>query len=148
MVETLPNDTRADVPDSDEVLQFLDAYALALLRGDERAIAAMWEAPALVVGDAGVHAVASTGEIERFFATARDEYAARHITGTSPDVQRLEWVTDRIAIVRVWWPYLDEQGRHIGAESSTYTLRRDERGALRLRVATMHGESPGDPTRT
>lgn len=141
-------DTRGDDPYSDDVLQFLDAYALALLRGDERAIAAMWEAPALVIGDAGVHAVASTAEVERFFAEAKEQYAARHITGTRPDVQRLEWVTERIAMVRVWWPYLDEGGRHIGAESSTYTLRRDEHGRLRLRVATMHGESPGDPTRS
>jgi hypothetical protein len=141
-------DQPADQPYSDDVLQFFDAYALALLRGDERAIAAMWEAPALVVGDAGVQAIASTDEIERFFAGAKDEYAARHITGTRADVQRLEWVTDRIAIARVWWPYLDEHGHQIGAESSTYTLRRDDHGQLRLRVATMHGESPGDPTRS
>jgi hypothetical protein len=141
-------DTRADAPYSDDVLQFLDAYALALLRGDERTIAAMWEAPALVVGDAGVQAVASTAEVERFFADAKEQYAKRRITGTRPDVQRLEWATDRIAIVRVWWPYLDDSDRHIGGESATYTLRRDDHGVLRLRVATMHGESPGDPTRT
>ncbi|HET6585783.1 MAG TPA: hypothetical protein VFG69_20145, partial [Nannocystaceae bacterium] len=134
------DDTRAEVPHSDDVLKFLDAYAAALLRGDARAIAAMWEAPALVVGDAGVHAVASTAEVEHFFAGAKDEYAARHITGTRPDVQRLEWATDRIAIVRVWWPYIDERGVQIGAESSTYTLRRDDHGVLRLRVALMHGE--------
>jgi ketosteroid isomerase-like protein len=142
----LPHRTRRDVPETDDVLQFLDVYALALLRGDARAIAAMWEAPALVVSDAGAQTVASTAEVERFFDEAKDQYAARGISGTHPEVQRLEWATDRIAIARVWWPYIDDRGRQVGAESATYTLRRDDDGALRLRVAVMHGDSPADPT--
>ena len=37
------------------------------------------------------------------------------------------------------WPYLDAQGHELGAETSTYTLRRDGNGRLRLRVAVTHG---------
>lgn len=41
----------------------------------------------------------------------------------------------------VRWPYLDGQGNEVGEEVSTYTLRRDETGALKVQVALMQGVS-------
>lgn len=46
-------------------------------------------------------------------------------------------------MVEVRWPYLDADGEERGEETSTYTLRRNDRGELRLRVAVMHGASEG-----
>jgi len=37
------------------------------------------------------------------------------------------------------WPYLDTSGNTLGAESSSYTLKRSEDGEFRLRVVLMRG---------
>jgi hypothetical protein len=92
-----------------------------------------------VLGDADMKAVGSKAEIEQFFAGAKQQYNAQGITGTRAEITELHWPTERIAIVQVRWPYLDAQGRELGEENSTYTLRRDEDGELRLHVTVMHG---------
>jgi hypothetical protein len=48
-------------------------------------------------------------------------------------------MTDRILVVEVRWPYLDQEGNEAGEESSTYTLRRDDQGHLKIRAVVMHG---------
>jgi hypothetical protein len=122
-----------------EVHAYLESFARALTAGDSRALAAMWDVPAVVVSDQGLHAVASVDEVEAFFAGAKQQYNERGITDTRPDVVGLDWATDRIAIVTVRWPYLDEKGREMGAESSTYTLRRDDAGDLKMVAIVMRG---------
>jgi hypothetical protein len=129
----------ASGPNDAIVESFLDRMAHALTTGDTQTVASMWETPALVIGDEEVRAINSPEEIEKFFAGAKDQYNAQGVTDTRPDVGRLDWVTDRIVIVEVRWPYLDQRGNEVGEESSTYTLRRDGAGDLRLRVAVMHG---------
>jgi hypothetical protein len=124
------------------VQDFLDRYAAALAAGDGKAIAAMWETPALVVDDRGVIPVGKPEEVEEFFTAAHADYNARGITSTRPEIVRLEWPTDRIAQVDVRWVMLDAAGRERGDESTTYTLRRDDAGALRLRcTVTRSSES-------
>jgi ketosteroid isomerase-like protein len=124
---------------TDDVQRFLDRFAQALVAGDGRTIARMWGTPALVVDDAAVQVIATQDEVERFFAGAKDQYNARGIVDTRADIERLDWPTDRIAIVRVRWPYVDARGDEHGAETSTYTLRRDDGGDLRLVAVVMHG---------
>ena len=58
---------------------------------------------------------------------------------TRADIVRSEWSSDRIAIVSVRWPLIDRNRREIGYEGSTYTLRRDDGGTLRIRSVVMHG---------
>lgn len=128
--------------DDTEILDFMEAFGRALTAGDARAVAELWETPALVLGDTEVHAVKSRAEVERFFAGANEVYAERGIHEAKPQLVRWEWATERVAIVRVRWPYLDVRGAEIGGESSIYTLRRDETGALKLRMVTMLGEEP------
>jgi len=38
-------------------------------------------------------------------------------------------------------PHLDGQGNEVGEEVTTYALRRDETGALKVQVALMQGVS-------
>ena len=123
----------------DEVQQLLDDLAAALTAGDGARAANAWDVPALVLGDQQVHAVATRQEVASFFGGAREQYNQRGITDTRAEILDLRWPTDRMAIAVVRWPYLDTQGREKGTETSTYVLRRDERGALKLRVAVMHG---------
>jgi hypothetical protein len=57
------------------------------------------------------------------------------------NIVRLDWLTTLIVLVQVRWPYLDSQQKLQGSETSTYVLRRDQTGTLKLRVALMHGAS-------
>jgi hypothetical protein len=122
------------------VQDFLDRYGAALAAGDGKAIAAQWETPALVVDDRGVIPVGTPEEIEQFFTAAHADYNARGITGTRAEIVRLEWATERIAQVDVRWVLLDAGGRERGDESTTFTLRRDDHGNLRLRCTVTRGE--------
>ncbi len=126
-----------------EVQEFLNRFAAALLAGDGDTIAALWEVPAFVIGREGVHAIASHAQISQFFGGARQQYNERGITGTRADLIDLERIDDRIVVATVRWPHLDAKGREVAAESSDYTLRRDDRGVLKLRSVLMRGmETP------
>jgi hypothetical protein len=121
------------------VQQFLDRMAEALTRGDGETVARMWDVPALVLDDQTVRGISSASELVQFFGGARELYNDRGIVDTRADLLALAWLTERIAIVEVRWPYLDRNGREVGEESSTYTLRYDDANNLRLRVGVMHG---------
>jgi hypothetical protein len=124
-----------------EVGEFLIRYGRALSAGDVQVIADLWNYPALVLSDEGLRAVSGREEVETFFTAAKADYAARGVASTRPDIVRLEWVTDRIAVVDVRWPCLDERGLERGEEWGTYTLRVDDNGDLKLCVALMRGAS-------
>lgn len=122
-----------------EVQSILDRMARAMTTGDGRAMAELWDTPALVIGDKHVMPFTSADEIERFFGGAKEHYNARGIIDTRAEIDALHWPTDRVAMVQVRWPYLDTEGTIRGEESSTYTLRRDDHGNWRLLVAVMQG---------
>jgi hypothetical protein len=139
--------TRRDMA---SVQGFLDRLARAVTSGDTRTIAALWEVPAFVIGEEDAQVIRSAAEVERFFAGACEAYNARGIVDTRAEITDLDWISDNLVMVRVRWPYLDGHKQEHGEESSTYTLRRDEQGELRLRVATMRGElkAPESGTRS
>jgi hypothetical protein len=123
------------------VQKFLDTFARALTAGDGRTIATMWDLPALLVWDQGIKAVTERNEVEQFFAGAKDQYNQRGITDTRAQILYLDRVTERIAVAKVRWPYIDARGNEVGEESSTYTLRRGDDGKLKVCVVVMHGET-------
>jgi ketosteroid isomerase-like protein len=130
--------------DRTEVQQLLDQMARSLTSGDGQAVARLWEAPALVLSDQGAHAVTTAAEVEKFFEGAKEQYNQLGVVDTRPEIQRLSWPTDRLAIAEVRWPWLDAGGREAGSETSTYTFRRDENGRLKLRAVVMHGVAKND----
>ena len=131
-------------PNQAEVQQLLEQMARALTAGEAKKVAALWETPALVMSDQGVQAVASISEVEQFFSGAKEQYNQLGVTDTRPEIQRLTWPTGRTALVEVRWPWLTADGREAGAETSTYTLRRDESGKLKIRAVIMHGVARND----
>ena len=130
--------------DEAELQELLERVARAVTSGDAKAAARMWEAPALVMSDQGVHAVATSAEVEKFFEGSKQQYNQLGIVDTRPEIRRLTWPTERMAIVEVRWPWLDKRGQEAGSETSTYTLRRDDSGQLKLRAAVMHGVARDD----
>jgi hypothetical protein len=125
--------------DASEVQDFLDRFALAMTSGDTKAVSELWEAPAFVIDENTTIAVSSLGEVERFFAGAKDQYNERGITTTKAEIVELDWVSDNLVVAQVRWPYLNDAGKSLGAESSTYTLRRNSEGEFKLRVVLMRG---------
>ncbi len=121
------------------IQEFLDALGEALTSGNTAAVVSMWEMPAFVIGDDMVEAIEERGELETMFAGARENYNARGVLDTAPEIIRVDEITDSIVCVRVRWPWLDSEGREVGAETSSYTLKRGEDGDWKLRIAIMHG---------
>jgi ketosteroid isomerase-like protein len=128
-------------PDNSAVRALLARLARALTSGDGKAAAAMWATPALVLGDDMALTVSSSVDLQEVFGGAKAQYNARGITETRPDILRLDWVTSRLAIVEVRWPYLTAEGDEVGEETSTYIIRREPNGRLAIRATVMHGEA-------
>src|SRR5688572_30263977 len=116
----------AHVADAAEIQAVLNQVAHAVTSGDGRTAGVFWQAPAFVLGDEHELAVADPGEFERFFSGARESYNQRGITSTRAEIQRLDWITGRIALATVRWPHLDAKDEEVGSETSTYVLRRDD----------------------
>jgi ketosteroid isomerase-like protein len=131
--------TQAPPKDDLGVQDFLDSFAKALTAGDGEVIAEMWETPAFVLGEGMARAVSEPEEVAEFFGGAREEYNELGIVDTRPHIVRLDEISDHLVMVRVRWPYLDKDGREVGAETSTYTLARDGDGDWKLRITVMHG---------
>ncbi len=131
----------AGARDDAEVQAMLERLAKALTSGDTKAVAGLWAVPALVMSDDMARPVASRDEVEQFFAGARDQYNARGVTDTRPEVEHVDWATDRIAIAHVRWPWLDASDEEVGTESSIYVLKRDDDDELRIQAVIMQGAS-------
>lgn len=137
----IPEQQQEIRPDNRGVRALLDQLARAMTSGDGEAAAAVWATPALVLGDDVALTVRSRTEIRDVFGSATPQYNARGITDTRPDILRLDWITHRLAIVEVRWPYLSAEGEEIGEETSTYVIRREPDGELAIRASIMHGEA-------
>jgi hypothetical protein len=125
--------------DRAKVQDYLDRFGEAITSGDVSAIAALWETPAFVIDDRAAIPVASIGEVEKFFAGAKDQYNAQGITKTKAEILDLDWISDNLVVVRVRWPYQNDAGKTLGAESSSYTLKRSGDGDFKMRVVLMRG---------
>jgi|SRR5688572_14096265 hypothetical protein len=126
------------------VQQYLDRFAEAMTSGDTKTMAKLWGVPAFVIGANEARVVQSESEVEQFFDGAKDMYNERGIVGTRAEIVDLDWVGPDLVIARVRWPYLDQNDRTLGEESSSYTLLRGEDGGFKLRVITMRGEAGND----
>lgn len=135
----------ADRDRRDEAVQaYFERFAKALTEGDAATIATMWQTPSYVMGAGMAQAVESSKEVEVFFSGAKEQYRRRGIVEARPEIESLAWLTERIALVQVRWPYLNAKKEEIGGERSTYVLNRLETGRLLMRVVVMHGTFESD----
>jgi hypothetical protein len=121
------------------VQRYFDSFAKAMTSGDTKTMAKLWGVPAFVIGSNEARVVQSESEVEQFFEGAKDMYNERGIFGTRAEIVDLDWVGPDLVIAEVRWPYLDQNERTVGEESSSYTLLRGEDGGFKLRVITMRG---------
>lgn len=123
-----------------EVQRLFDRLARAVTSGDGWRVARLWGTPGFVVGGNKLKPVSSADEVATLFASAKDDYTKRGISDTRAEVKHVDWVDDRLITADVRWPHLDGHGHEIGGESSTYAMRRDETGELKIYVAVLRGE--------
>ena len=124
-----------------DVQEFLHRFAWAITSGDGRAAATLWALPTLIIGDDSVQTVMDRDELERMLGGVRQHYNATGIHDTRAEIQQVEWWSERMALVHVRWPHLDASGQERGAEHSTYLLRRDDQGELRVHVAVTRRQA-------
>jgi hypothetical protein len=128
----------ADNPAQDraqaDVQGLLDTWARAVDAGDTEALVALWQPPAFLLADPDVHAIQSNEEVRQFFGAA---HGSTRGSGANAEILDLRWPNERVAVVDA----------RLGREAWTLTLRRNERGALVVRVAVLHGAptAPGHP---
>jgi hypothetical protein len=125
-------------PADAEVQRLLDDFGRAVTSGDCKAAAALWGIPGMLLGDIDVRAVSSRDDLAAYFERAREEYNAQGVTATRPEVRNLTWLTRELALVEVRWPWLNARREEKGEETSTYVLRREEGGTLKIQVAVRH----------
>ena len=118
----------------------LERYAHAFMAGDGHNAAACWQAPALVVSNEGTHPVSQLAEVEEFFRIVPEQYRARGVAGTRPEIISLRGLTERLAYAEVRWPYLDPQGGEPGGgEASAYIIRIGPTGEPKICVSAVIG---------
>lgn len=128
----------ADNPAQDrahgDVQALLDTWARAVDAADTEAMVALWQPPAFLLADPDVHAISGNEEVRQFLGACMG--GARG-GGTHAEILDLRWPNERVALVDA----------RLGRETWTLTLRRNERGALVVRVAVLHGAPtpPGQP---
>ena len=122
-----------------QVQELLEALARAVTTGHGEGAAECWSVPAFVIGDDHEQTVSSLQGMAQFYDGARELYNARGIGDTRPELQSLEWIGASMALAQVRWPWLDAEGHEVGSETSSYLLKRDASGELKLRVAVRHG---------
>jgi hypothetical protein len=126
------------------IQETLDALCAAMTSGNGQACAALWLTPAYFIGDDMCKVVTEPAALAAWFGGAKATYAARGITDTRAEIERIEWLTGRLVLVSTRFPYLDAEGEEHGDERSTYTLRREDDGRFKLCVAMMRGASEPD----
>jgi hypothetical protein len=126
------------------IQSMLETFAKAFTQGDGKTAATCWEVPALIVADQGTKAVATLQEVEDFYGGAAKQYNDMGITDTRPEVQSVTWLTDKLALVHVRWPYLNAGGNaRPESEASTYAVRVGDDGRPRICVVAMMGLNKG-----
>jgi hypothetical protein len=119
----------AQAPHQAAVQRFLERLTNALTAGDGEGAAACFESPALMVmadpRHGGNQVLQDRATVAKFFGQAPQQYHAKGVQWTFPDVERLEWVADGLALVRVRFPYIDADGNDLGdGETSVYVVRK------------------------
>lgn len=122
-----------------ELQTFFDDMVAALVRGDGKKVAELFDPPAYILGNEMARAVLTQDEIVGFFSGAKDEYQARGVLGTRAEIVRLDRITNRLVMVTLRFPWLAKDGAEVGEERSSYIVQRAVDGHIKIRVAIMRG---------
>jgi hypothetical protein len=112
-----------DTKVSEEIGEFFARYGAALGGTDLPAIAACYATPALVVDDGKNIDIRDSKAVQAAFNGAAEVYSARNLVGARALVDRVDQLTERLALVAVTWEYEDVEGGTQPGESYQYLVR-------------------------
>jgi hypothetical protein len=107
--------------------------------GDARAAAALWDVPALILGDEHVHGPLSRERLAEVLADTPGpgplQRRPPHAADAPPElfIERVEWVSQRVAAIDARWPRLPRGGLLHGIDAATFLVRTDELGQPKIR---------------
>jgi hypothetical protein len=140
---TTPTPSPRDRSDS-ALVPLLSDFLRHLSAGDAHAAAALWDVPALILGDEHVHGPLSRDRLAEVLADAPGagalERRARR-DGEAPTellVEHVEWTSQRVAAVYARWPRLPQGGLLHGIEAGTFLVRIDEFSQPKIRGLVLH----------
>ena len=129
------------------IQRFLDRFTQALTAGEGQAAAACFEYPSLMVMSAvgeygGAQAIDDERSAAGFFEQAPQQYHAKGIEETFPEVEWVEWISHDLALAQVHFPYIDADGNDLGdGETSVYVLRKAGAGYAICAAITLGTDS-------
>jgi hypothetical protein len=123
---------------SRDVAAFVDLFLDLFAAGDVAGITRLWDTPALVLGDEQVHGAMSLAQLEKLFLDAVFAQASQSFPG-SEQIESVEWISRRVAMVELPWPQRSVGGFLRGVEATTFFLRIDQRGHLKIRALMLRG---------
>jgi hypothetical protein len=136
---TTPTPSPRESSDSAALVPVLSEFLRHLSAGDTHAAAALWDVPALILGDEHVHGPLSRDRLAEVLADMPGpgalEGPARH-DGEAPVqlvVDCVEWTSQRVAAIDARWPRLLRGGLLHGVDAATFLVRIDEFSQPKIR---------------
>ena len=135
-----------------ELVAVIAAFAGFLDVGEAERAAALWDVPALILGDTQVHGplslervaswlrdVTERGPAEASSSPARTAAALPSVT--EPLIDRVQWLSARVASVETSWPSRPSGGVLAGVDGTTFLIRVDQFGQAKIRGLLLHSRS-------
>ena len=142
-----------------DLVAVIAAFTGSLDAGEADRAAALWDVPALILGDTHVHGPLSLERVASWLRLVcdgdRSDAAASHAgAGTvctpespsEPLIEHVEWVAMRVASVETRWPHRPRGGLLAGVDGTTFLIRVDQFGQAKIRGLLPHsrGQRPSE----
>jgi hypothetical protein len=141
---TSPSPVAPQASDSEALVALLTEFLRQLSVGDARAAAALWDVPALILGDEHVHGPLSRERLAEVLADTPGpgplERRAQSAGEAPPEliIERVEWTSQRVASIRARWQRMPRAGVLHGIEAATFLVRSDELNHPKIRGLVLH----------
>jgi hypothetical protein len=151
---TSPSPDGRNTVDSQALVAHLASYARCIEARDATAAAALWDVPALILGDSHAHGPLSISRLTELLETAvqgSGEAASTTPGSTAPlpaptpledSIERIQWLSDRVATIDTGWPQRSYGGLLEGVSGTCFIVRIDERGHPKIRGLLLRNRPP------
>jgi hypothetical protein len=137
-----------------ELVAVIAAFAGFLDVGEAERAAALWDVPALILGDTQVHGPLSLERVASWLRDVSDRGPEDAASGlapapataalpsvTEPLIERVQWLSARVASVETSWPSRPSGGLLAGVDGTTFLIRVDQFGQAKIRGLLLHSRS-------
>jgi hypothetical protein len=117
------------------IIDQLQRLGEAISSGDVDAVADHWEVPAMVLHDGASRLIPQRKDVETFFSEAMAWYRSQGLVSTAPIIERVDRLSEQVAIADVTWQAYDAANVPKSSERSHYVMQAGADGVPRIRIA-------------